>query len=133
MKVNQSGVWSPLAQHPVDMVIVRRSLQPQPSMEIFLCSDIIARKLMNPSEAAQQRVFSGPTSHSSQLHQPVYCLSVIHGRETIEVELAFPHCSGCINDGLSLASAISKRSQRLDLDLVQIIGTWERTAFVGAP
>src|SRR5574338_720323 len=64
MKVNQPCVRPPLAQHPVDMVIVRRSFQPQPSMETLLCPDIIAGKLVNPSEAAQQRVFSGPTSDS---------------------------------------------------------------------
>src|SRR6478609_2216912 len=114
------------------MVIVRWAFQLQPSLETLLRPDIIAWKLVDPSEATQQRVFSGPTPHSSQRHQPVYCLGVIHGRHTIEGERAFPYRSGRINDGLSLVSAIPQCSQRLDLDLAQIVGTWKRTAFAAA-
>src|SRR5690242_6472063 len=69
MEVHDARVRPPLGDRLADSGVVKCRRSPQPSCQSLLGADVVTREDMQPTETAQQHIFGGPPSDTTQLTQ----------------------------------------------------------------
>ena len=98
----------------------------QPALQILAGTDVIARKDVCPSQAAEQHVFRRPTPHATQPAEAGDGLLVGQARQPFQIRLPIGAGPGQLDHGTALLPTEAQPSERFRFQPGQVFRAWER-------
>ena len=86
MEVDESSKWLPSTEDMRNAIIVERLAQAHPALQVVAGADVVAGKEVDPAHSTEQGVFSRPSPHAAQFHQPGHRLVVLQIRQRFQIQ-----------------------------------------------